>query len=243
MGATGAPADPQVRVVSGTAQLARNDNWETGSATAAQLIAVSAQIGAFALSAGRKDAALLITLQPGTCNVVRTGVGLTAGVALTEVCDIHSRSPPEGSRSPSTRKPRQMGLTYDGKPPRTRGAVDGAMAGPIVPATFAPVKNAGRNVGDGPEFPVAVNRAKFGVQITGTLARPRADRVGRGALRRSAGAGGMGAGCSSARRRRSDWGGDEAAEPAAPSRGKAGDVCPFAGGRRNRRVGWLGWRR
>jgi hypothetical protein len=105
----GPPARRPNRIVSGTAQRVRNDNWETGSATAAQLIAASAQVGAFALSAGSKDAALLITLQPGTCNVVRTGVGQTAGVALIEVGDLHSRSPPEGSRSPITRKPLQMG--------------------------------------------------------------------------------------------------------------------------------------
>ena len=47
----------------------------------------AAQVGAFALTAGSKDAALLVTLQPGAYTVVVSGVGGTAGVALVEVYD------------------------------------------------------------------------------------------------------------------------------------------------------------
>ena len=86
-GVSGVLADPQISVVSGTTQLASNDNWETGPIAAAQLSAMCAQVGAFALPAGSKDAALLITLQPGAYTVVLTGVGNTAGVALIEVYD------------------------------------------------------------------------------------------------------------------------------------------------------------
>ncbi len=86
-GVTGVLADPQVSVVSGATQLASNDNWAAGATTAEQLIAASAQVGAFALPAGSKDAALLITLQPGAYTVVLTGVGNTAGLALIEVYD------------------------------------------------------------------------------------------------------------------------------------------------------------
>jgi len=86
-GVTGVLADPQIAVFSGSTQVASNDNWETGNSTAAQISAASAQVGEFPLSPGSKDAALLITLQPGSYTVIVTGVGNTTGVALVEVYD------------------------------------------------------------------------------------------------------------------------------------------------------------
>ena len=86
-GVTGALADPQILVFSGAAQIASNDNWESGASTSAQISSASAQVGAFALPAGSKDAALLITLQPGSYTVQITGVGNTTGVALIELYD------------------------------------------------------------------------------------------------------------------------------------------------------------
>jgi hypothetical protein len=47
-----------------------------------------AQVGAFPLLAGSKDAALLLTLEPGTYNVEVTGVGGTTGIAIVEVYDV-----------------------------------------------------------------------------------------------------------------------------------------------------------
>lgn len=84
---TGVLADPQITVFSGNTQIAGNDDWGTGTSTAAQIAGTSAQVGAFALPAGSKDAALLIALQPGTYTVQVTGVGNTAGVALIEIYD------------------------------------------------------------------------------------------------------------------------------------------------------------
>jgi PKD repeat protein len=84
----GALADPQISVVSGNTQIATNDDWSTGTSTAQQIVSASAQVGAFALPAGSKDAALLVTLQPGVYTVVLTGVGNTSGVALIEVYDV-----------------------------------------------------------------------------------------------------------------------------------------------------------
>ena len=86
-GVTGVLADPQIIVFSGAAPIASNDNWESGISTAAQISSASAQVGAFALPAGSKDAALLITLQPGSYTVQVTGVGNTTGVALIELYD------------------------------------------------------------------------------------------------------------------------------------------------------------
>ena len=84
-GVAGVLADPQISVFSGASVVANNDNWETSPGTTAALVAATAQVGAFALPVGSKDAALLVTLQPGAYTVQVTGVGATAGVALIEV--------------------------------------------------------------------------------------------------------------------------------------------------------------
>ena len=87
-GVTAVLADPAITVLSGSTQIAGNDNWETGTSTAAQMSSAFAQVGAFALAAGSKDAALLVTLQPGNYTVQVTGVGGTSGVALVEIYDM-----------------------------------------------------------------------------------------------------------------------------------------------------------
>jgi hypothetical protein len=87
-GVTGVLADPTIAVFSGTTRIASNDNWETGTNTVPQMIAANAQVGAFALQAGSKDAALLVTLPPGNYTVQVTGVANTTGVALVEVYDV-----------------------------------------------------------------------------------------------------------------------------------------------------------
>jgi hypothetical protein len=72
-------------VFRGSTRIAVNDDWGKGSgATAATLAAV----GAFALPAGSKDAALLLTLPPGVYTAHCSGVGATTGVALIEVYDM-----------------------------------------------------------------------------------------------------------------------------------------------------------
>jgi hypothetical protein len=86
-GVSGVLADPQIAVYSGSTQIASDDNWETGTSTAAQISAATAQVGEFPLAAGSKDAALLVTLQPGTYTVIVSGVGSTTGVALIEIYD------------------------------------------------------------------------------------------------------------------------------------------------------------
>jgi hypothetical protein len=45
-------------------------------------------VGAFALPASSRDAALLVTLQPGSYTVQVSGVGGTTGVALVEVYEV-----------------------------------------------------------------------------------------------------------------------------------------------------------
>jgi hypothetical protein len=86
-GVTGLLADPQIAVFSGPTQVTSNDNWETSANTPAQVTAASTRVGAFALAAGSRDAALLITLQPGNYTIQVTGVNNTMGVALIEIYD------------------------------------------------------------------------------------------------------------------------------------------------------------
>jgi hypothetical protein len=82
---TGVLADPQIAVFTspGNVQIASNDNW-SDNANAAQ---ISANSG-FPLPAGSKDAALLLTLNPGTYTVQVSGVGNATGVALVEVYEV-----------------------------------------------------------------------------------------------------------------------------------------------------------
>jgi hypothetical protein len=76
--------DPQLALFSGPAQISANDNWGGTSV----LSAAFAQVGAFALPAASRDAALLVTLAPGSYTVNVNGVGSTTGVALIEVYEV-----------------------------------------------------------------------------------------------------------------------------------------------------------
>src|SRR6185295_11268501 len=87
-GVTGLLADPKISLFSGSAEIASNDNWGAGASTVAQMVAASVRVGAFALVAGSKDAALVMTLQPGSYTVQVTGVGNTTGIALVEIYEM-----------------------------------------------------------------------------------------------------------------------------------------------------------
>jgi len=86
-GVTGTLADPVLRIVQGTTAVRENDNWGTGNSTS--LVAeASTKSGAFALPAGSKDAAILLTLAPGTYSAQVSGVNNTTGTALVEVYEV-----------------------------------------------------------------------------------------------------------------------------------------------------------
>lgn len=80
----GVVADPQLTLYSGQSIIGGNDNWGGG----AELTAAFAQVGAFALPAASRDAALLVTLQPGAYTVQASGVGGTTGMAIVEVYEV-----------------------------------------------------------------------------------------------------------------------------------------------------------
>jgi alkaline phosphatase len=84
-GVTGQLADPIIRVTnSNGAVVFTNDNWEANT-NVGTLSSMSAALGAFALPAGSKDAAGLVTLPPGGYSVQVSGVNGTTGIALVEV--------------------------------------------------------------------------------------------------------------------------------------------------------------
>jgi PKD repeat protein len=86
-GVPGVLSDPQIAIFSGSTVIATNAGWSSNAATAAQISAVGASVGAFPLVSGSKDSALLISLQPGAYTVQVTSVSGSTGVALIEVYD------------------------------------------------------------------------------------------------------------------------------------------------------------
>ncbi len=91
-GVAGTIADPKLELYSGSTKIAENDNWgsptTSTAADASTLTAAFAANGAFALTPGSKDAALLINLDPGSYTLQVSGVAATTGTALVEVYDL-----------------------------------------------------------------------------------------------------------------------------------------------------------
>ena len=85
-GVSGTLGDPILTLHDATgAQIATNNDWGGG----APLTAAFSAVGAFALSANSKDAALLISLAPGTYTARVTGAVASSGMALVEVYDAN----------------------------------------------------------------------------------------------------------------------------------------------------------
>ncbi len=85
-GVAGTLADPQLVLFdSGGKAIAQNDNWSALDATA--IAAAASRLGAFALPSGSTDAALLVTLAPGSYTAQVAGANSATGVALLEVYD------------------------------------------------------------------------------------------------------------------------------------------------------------
>jgi hypothetical protein len=87
-GVPGALADPLLKLYKGDTVLRENDNWSESSSEAALITAAGNATGAFALTVGTKDAALLITLEPGSYTAQVSGVAGATGAALVEVYEV-----------------------------------------------------------------------------------------------------------------------------------------------------------
>jgi len=85
----GTLADPAIQLFDQANRLlAANDNWGDDPTKIAAIAAAAARSGAFAWAPDSKDAALLVTLDPGSYTVVLRGVNDAIGVALLEVYDV-----------------------------------------------------------------------------------------------------------------------------------------------------------
>lgn len=86
-GVTQALSTPVVSLFSGSRLVQSNTGWDT-SADAASIEAAAAQVGAFPLTEGGRDSALLATIGPGSYTVHLSGANNASGIALVEVYDI-----------------------------------------------------------------------------------------------------------------------------------------------------------
>jgi hypothetical protein len=87
-GVTGLLAQPSLNLTtaSGTT-VASNTGW--GNQTnASQVASTAASVGAFPLTSGSADSALVVTLQPGAYTAQVSGVGGSTGIALVEVYQV-----------------------------------------------------------------------------------------------------------------------------------------------------------
>jgi hypothetical protein len=94
-GLSGALADPMLTLFgpnSSTLIAASNNDWSAGGATAATAATFSS-VGAFALAAGSRDAAILATLTPGSYTAEVRGANNTSGLALVEVYEVGTAGP------------------------------------------------------------------------------------------------------------------------------------------------------
>ena len=87
-GVSGALTDPVLMLTTSLgATVAANDGWSTGT-NAADIAATAIRVGAFPFANSSKDAAVLVTLQPGNYTALVSGANGTIGVALVEVYEI-----------------------------------------------------------------------------------------------------------------------------------------------------------
>jgi hypothetical protein len=86
-GLAGALTAPRLEVSRGTTLIAANEGWDKAN-NAAEIASAAAAVGAFALAPGASDTALLLSLDPGTYNVMIQGLNGASGDVLAEVYDI-----------------------------------------------------------------------------------------------------------------------------------------------------------
>ncbi|MFO1449386.1 MAG: immunoglobulin domain-containing protein [Opitutaceae bacterium] len=83
-GVAGALGDPRIEVYAGAVRMAESDDW------AGELASTFDALGAFRFGPGSKDAALLLTLQPGGYTVQVSGTGAEGGEVLFELYEVQS---------------------------------------------------------------------------------------------------------------------------------------------------------
>lgn len=87
-GVTGQLVDPVLTLYDGSGSPLRySDDWDTPYSRMPEFRAAAAAVGAFALQ-DRRDAAMIVTLQPGNYSAQVAGFGAATGVALVEVYEM-----------------------------------------------------------------------------------------------------------------------------------------------------------
>jgi hypothetical protein len=98
-GVSGALADPQLTLkrydatTGAYVDVATNDNWGT-TAALSTLTSTTASLGAFALTSGSADSALLVDLAPGQYSASAGGAGNGTGICLLELYDADTATTP-----------------------------------------------------------------------------------------------------------------------------------------------------
>ena len=87
-GVAGELADPQLTVYKDSTPVDKNDNWTADLTKAALVTSFGRLVGAFPFDDRSKDAALVISLDPGAYTIQVSGVGNTTGTAIVEVYDL-----------------------------------------------------------------------------------------------------------------------------------------------------------
>lgn len=97
-GVAGFLEDPALSIIDSAGRVvAENDNWG-GATNSAQFPAGFSRLGAFQFPTGSRDAALMVTLAPGTYTARVSGVGDSTGVALVEAYDADADAATSRSR-------------------------------------------------------------------------------------------------------------------------------------------------
>jgi len=82
-------AFPRLTLFDGTSALAENEGWESGdAATTDAIAATAAQVGAFSLTTGQVDSALLVELTRGAFTTHVRGADGGTGTALAEIYNV-----------------------------------------------------------------------------------------------------------------------------------------------------------
>ena len=85
-GVTNPLANPFITLYNGTTAVTSNDDWNSGTNPDPTLAATFTQVGAFGLPVGSKDAALVITLNPGVYSAqINATTSTDSGKVLMEV--------------------------------------------------------------------------------------------------------------------------------------------------------------
>lgn len=80
-------AQPVLTLFSGSQSLATNQGWTTAS-NAAAIRATAGRVGAFALTEGSTDSAMLVPLSPGAYTIQVSGAHNATGIALVEIYEV-----------------------------------------------------------------------------------------------------------------------------------------------------------